>query len=125
MDCTSDEFLAGTALAVNEHGGSTACDFADEFEHLDHLAALSDHGRCTRAFTERAPEMTVFTDQLAMFDCTLRDQNYLVEIDRLCDVIECALLHSLDRSLHRPECCHEHDGCFRGHGAKGCQHFHS
>src|SRR5690242_7639895 len=93
MDCTGDQFFPGPALPLNQDCRSTAGYLADDLKYLDHIAALSDKGRCARSLAEHVLQMTMVADETTMFDGPMGHENQFVEVHRLRDVVEGAFLH--------------------------------
>ena len=87
-----DEFLAGSALALNQHRASARCDLRHEIENLEDLFALSDDVAVAEAFSKRATQMRVFAHQLPLLDGVADDHEKLFVVPGLGDVVEAAFL---------------------------------
>ena len=68
MDGLGDQFLAGAALAGDQHRRARRRDLRDQVEHRQHLFALADDVRKVVALLESALELDVFFAQPAAFD---------------------------------------------------------
>src|SRR5438309_2440476 len=92
MNGASDELLAGTAFAGDEHGGVSRADGLDGFEDANHSRALADEFVRTRNFVNLFAQALIFLLSAAMRQGILHEVRDLVRIERLGDVIVCAIL---------------------------------
>ncbi len=110
MQGPGDQFLAGSAFAVNQHRGGGG---GHPFDHLAHGAHAGAFGhdaiQLLPVFKARLKTF-VLGDGIVIFEGALNGQHQLVELERLGDVIKRTLFHGFDR---------------RGDGAVGGEHDHA
>ncbi len=107
VDCLGDEFLAGAALAANQHGGTGGGDLRDEIEDGEHLLALANDAREVVALLQGALELHVFFAQAAALDRERDLSNQLIVGPGLGDVVLSAALEGgpghVDRAVRRDQ----------------------
>ncbi len=97
MDESGHEFLAGSALALDDDARAARGDTPDE---VDQLAARLAHGHErieTVALADLGAQMAVLTLEAAHFDSLFNQRANLGAVDRVGDIAERAISHCGDR----------------------------
>ena len=93
MQGPGDQFLAGAAFALNQHGAVGRRDELERLDDLVHLGAGADHPLEAELFVEPAVEFGVAADQPHAGRRLLHGGPQLVDIERLGEIGVGAVLH--------------------------------
>src|SRR5262249_47760625 len=108
MERARDPFLARSRLATEEHGHVARRHPPDGLVDLLH-GRMPPHQRAELPdLLEAVPERGHFLGEPPRGEGPLREQERLVEVEGLGEIVVGALLHRLDRRLHRPVGGHDH-----------------
>ena len=123
VDVARDDFLAGSRLALNEHGRIGRRDGLDEVQHVEPRLADADGTRIAVPLgaADRLLERLVLDAKLAVLGGAPQDRHQLVVAERLLDVVESALVHGLHGGLQGGLRRHEDDRHVRIRLARGRQ----
>ena len=91
------QFLAGAALALNEHGGAAGGDTAHQRQQRRALRALGDDRLGRVASSHFPPQLAVLALQTSELDGAGDQRAQLVVVEGLGDVVEGALAHRRHR----------------------------
>ena len=109
MNRLGDQFLAGAALAGDQHGRARGRDLRDQVEHGENPFALADDVREIVALLQGALELHVFFAQAPAFDGQRHLRQQLVVGPRLGDVVVRAALERRARHVDRAVGGDQHD----------------
>ena len=109
MDGPCHEFLAGAALAGDEHGGLEVGDLGDGPEDLDHLRALGEDRLELVLLPDLLAERAVLAAQGLALLGLLEGEDHLVLFEGLAHVVVRAGLHRLERQVHVAVRAHHDD----------------
>ena len=115
------QFLAGAALAFEQHRRVGAGRALDLLRHVPHHGGFADDRRRAATLGELLLEQRVFRDQPPLRERPLDHQQQMVGIDRLGQEVERALLHRRDRILDAAERGHDNHRQFRIDVFRGLQ----
>ena len=104
MNCSSDELLAGAALATHQNRRRARRHTLGRFDDVAHHVRLGDDGRVAR---ETSLEFDVFVRELSMLERLPKLDDEFVGVDRLADEVVDAGLQCLDGSLERTVGCRD------------------
>ncbi len=99
MDRLGHEFLAGSALAADEHGCLTRRHPADQGGHLQHLAAFADDAFDPMALLERFAQLSILGVQAVALADLLDLVQELIEIERFGEIVVGSVFDRRDRGL--------------------------
>jgi hypothetical protein len=102
-----EQLLAGTALALEQHGRIGRRRPLQDRDDLRELRILADDLRRAAADGELLPEEQVLHGQAAHAERPLHEEQQVVGIDRLGEEVERAVLHRRHRVLDTPERRHD------------------
>ena len=97
----SNEFFSGSRFALNENGAVEACDRIDEFEDAMHRAARADNVVEPVLLVQLFSQVLILKPQLALLESLANHDRQLDELERLRQIVVCALLHRRHSSLDR------------------------
>ena len=102
MDRLGDQLFPGSALALQQHGGTAGRDLGDQVENLEHRLALADDVFEVVALLQRALELDVLFFRLAPRYGGPHVRQQLLVVPGLLDKVRRAGLHGPHRVLDRP-----------------------
>ena len=122
MQRAREEFLAGSALTLQQHRGVGGRRPMQLLRHLAQVGILADDPRRAPPCGEFLLEQHVFGGHPALRHRARHDEQEVIGVNRLGQEVCCALLHGGHRVLNARVRGHHDDGKFRVELLRGAKH---
>src|SRR2546428_8569070 len=95
MQRASDQLLAGSALADDQHGSFDACRLRHLLIYVDHFGRCADDLGFRKSLRQLGSDGPGLRELELLFDA-MEDSQHLIDDEWLADVIECAVVDGVN-----------------------------